>query len=680
MSKFAMPDQLPATVAELAELANKAKAEINVFQARNEAGEEFSKEDVERLQFLVESHETLIGARDELAAAEQEQADSLNSLLDRATSATAPGAPEKPAGEGESEGDGDGGEAAAEVVAEAESVAEEAAEQAGAVVAAGAGGGGGVAKTAFVVGKSDLPGDVPTGEIPKGFQLLPSAPKFAEMGGEKVGFAEIAEAICSVQAGQRTGRQQTGTRSIGGENFATQAVAKMVRPQNRVVIDDPQQLNAELDRLARELPGHGRVTAQALVAAGGWCAPSEQLYDFCAVPDAQDLMSLPEVTIRRGGIRFPNEPDYTDLLTGFHFTETELQAVDGDGKPTAVKTCAEVPCPDDFTELRLEAIGWCVKAGILQNQAWPEAVQNFLEHFMVAHQKRVSALTVSKMVAYSTSLTLPTDAIIGATSGVLNGLHKKARDLQLRSRKDVVEGVAPSWFRDVIKADLAMRDGLDALAVSDAQIDGWLADRGIYLQYTADWQTNEDGKPGDLTAHTWPGYVDVLLYPAGTFWRSLDNVITLGVQYPLDLVQLNQYSHGFVEDSILVGKRCGDALNARIPLCVNGAIGAREEITCSYSGTSTRTATVTVTGTPTGGTFPLTLGGKTATIDYNATAAAIKTAVVALDDGYVAADFTTTGGALPGTAVVITYPSELGPLTSGTDALTGGTDPAVTIS
>ena len=60
-------------------------------------------------------------------------------------------------------------------------------------------------------------------------------------------------------------------------------------------------INAAVDE--RNLP-HG-----SLIAAGGWCAPSEQLYDFCDVPNAVDLMSLPEIAINRGGLRWPVEPD-----------------------------------------------------------------------------------------------------------------------------------------------------------------------------------------------------------------------------------------------------------------------------------------------------------------------------------------------------------------------------------
>lgn len=39
--------------------------------------------------------------------------------------------------------------------------------------------------------------------------------------------------------------------------------------------------------------------SRALIASGGWCAPSEASYD---------LFSLPEVQIKRGGIKWPTNP------------------------------------------------------------------------------------------------------------------------------------------------------------------------------------------------------------------------------------------------------------------------------------------------------------------------------------------------------------------------------------
>lgn len=95
--------------------------------------------------------------------------------------------------------------------------------------------------------------------------------------------------------------------------------------------------------------------------------------------------------------------------------------------------------------------------------------------------------------------------------------------------------------------------------------------------------------------------------------------------------------------------------------------------------------TIVITGTPTGGTFILTLSGETTgTIAYNATAGTVETALEALP-GLVPADVSVTGGPGPGTAWVVTFTgtdwgSRDVPLMTVTSSLTGGTTPAITIT
>jgi hypothetical protein len=94
--------------------------------------------------------------------------------------------------------------------------------------------------------------------------------------------------------------------------------------------------------------------------------------------------------------------------------------------------------------------------------------------------------------------------------------------------------------------------------------------------------------------------------------------------------------------------------------------------------------TLTVTGTPTGGNFKLSFRGReTPVLAYNSSAANIQAALEALatigTGGVVC-----TGGALPGTAVVITFANQLGgqsvPMITVVDpAFTGGTSPAAAI-
>lgn len=82
------------------------------------------------------------------------------------------------------------------------------------------------------------------------------------------------------------------------------------------------------------------------------------------------------------------------------------------------------------------------------------------------------------------------------------------------------------------------------------------------------------------------------------------------------------------------------------------------------------TATYLVTlGSPSAGAFDLSFGGNTATIAYSPTAANVKSALAALDDGYTASDWTVTGST--GGPFTVTTPG--GILTGSGAGLTGGT-------
>lgn len=104
-----------------------------------------------------------------------------------------------------------------------------------------------------------------------------------------------------------------------------------------------------------------------------------------------------------------------------------------------------------------------------------------------------------------------------------------------------------------------------------------------------------------------------------------------------------------------------------------------------YGASTSEVQTVTITGGPTGGTYTLTFDGSTtAAIAFNATAAAVQSALEALsnvDPG----DVVCAGGPHPGTAVTVTfggnYLGENVPqMTAASGSLTGGTTPTVTVT
>ncbi|QHB37750.1 major head protein [Mycobacterium phage Imvubu] len=590
---FQMPDAdaiAAMSVAELDALLEAARAEAHVFEAQHAAGRTLSADDISALRALVgegEAIDTLEAARATAVAAEADHSAELGDLLSRAAGRRAPeapaGTPANGGPEGEQNDDEDGnadgatdtGQAGTGEQPPAASAPGDAAPQTDAV-AASAGTTGAQRGVNFGNTGTDAPpaggGDAPE----PGWELNPSVPGYTS-GQSRVGFAGIAQRLDAIRPGSRAARNGK-PRTMDGQSFTAQVVAALSR--DMPVVDDPHALVAAINTATSQVNGQ-RVTAQALTAAGGWCAPSEQLYDFCDVPDATDLLSLPEIAINRGGVRWPREPDLSGIFEDFEwfFTEPELEATDAEGNPTAVKTCVEVPCPEDFDEIRLNAVGWCVEAGILQEQGWPELIEWFMRSLTQEHLRALSRRSILNIVAGSgAAKVIPPASVLGSVASVLNSLALVATNIRLKrglSRTATIEGIAPSWFFEVLRADLAFREGTDTFAVTDAQILGWLTARNIALQFVGDWQTRSAGLPGHMDTLKWPTTVDIVMYPAGTWFRSMSNVIELGVMYPKEQLQVNRFTRMFTEDAIAVGKRCGESALVRVPLDVNGAIGER---------------------------------------------------------------------------------------------------------
>lgn len=84
-----------------------------------------------------------------------------------------------------------------------------------------------------------------------------------------------------------------------------------------------------------------RLKGGSLTAAGGWCAPSETIYDLCELESQDGLVSLPEVRVNRGGIRFTQGPDWADIFTSSGFCFTEAEDIAGTYGVNEIQTATE---------------------------------------------------------------------------------------------------------------------------------------------------------------------------------------------------------------------------------------------------------------------------------------------------------------------------------------------------
>lgn len=311
----------------------------------------------------------------------------------------------------------------------------------------------------------------------------------------------------------------------------------------------------------------------SLVAAGGWCAPSETLYGLCQKETLDGIIDLPTIGVDRGGINFTPGPDFKDIFTGAGFAQTEAQAIAGTSK-----TCVEVDCPD-FSEVRLDAVGLCVKAPLLTRAAYPELVQRWLEGTVIANQHKIAARLITAMrTALGTALA-PVLTGTPITWGALTAIELVAEGIRSDYRmgdNDTVEVIIPKWVRVPLRADLANRMGIGKESVTDADVLRHFADRNVALQLVRNY-LDLDTSAGPIA---FPSTFEAMVYPAGTFVKGTANVISLDTVYDTADLQTNVYTAAFAEDGVLLAKMCHGGKRITLPTCASGMLGAAQLDDC----------------------------------------------------------------------------------------------------
>lgn len=344
-----------------------------------------------------------------------------------------------------------------------------------------------------------------------------------------------------------------------------------------------------------------RDKAEALLAGGGWCAPSEIRYDLFNIAEPPvGQIDLPTVGVTRGGIQYPSSPAIGDVfftnagsnpasgMGSFAFafsnatdpwlwTETDdINTVTGSvNKPTL-----RVPCPT-FSTTRLEAYGITLTAGNLTDSAYPEMTQNFLKLLRAAWAHAINARLISLMVTASgganTIGAITTDP---AAPRIFNAVALAATDYRARyaMRNDaVLEVVMPYWVKEHIRADLAYKVGIDSpelFAAMDPTIDSFFTARGVRVQWVDDWQVRGANQMGNATVQlVWQTTVQFMIYAAGTFLHGTGLQLDLGVVRDSVLNAENDFTAAWAEEAHLIAM-VGHA--SRLYTCafqVNGSSG-----------------------------------------------------------------------------------------------------------
>lgn len=537
---FKIPEDLTALSGEdLAAALAEARAEMTELNAIDDA--DFTDENLERLKALLAFDEA--GTQAEVTLAEKANdvaatREAARAAADKASATTA----EKAAAEA--------AEAEAAAVAEAEAVAAAAAE-AEALVAAG---------RKRVVAKAAA--GAPEPKVPA-TRALPVITASADVPGFATGSVlkdldDVAEGFIQRFSAMPRGKVGNVQNRYG--------VAQITKPRtDGLTIDEFRSLQDLLQAASVE----ARLPGGSLTAAGGWCAPSETVYDLCTIESTDGLWDIPEVQVSRGGLNFTKGPSFEDF---YAYAATAFQT-EAEAEAGTLKVCIPVECPP-FQDVRLDAAYACVSAGILTNAAYPELIRRYIEGTLIAQRHAVSA----RMIAAAEAITGPAVPIPDVWANALSILHalelvaEGERDRFRMARAATLEVLLPFWVRPALRADLANRTGVELTNVTDAMLDAHFTNRGMRVQWLYNYQSI--AVTGDTVATDYPDTLEAIMYPAGTFVMLTTDVIRLDAIYDSVGLSTNTYTAIFVEEGIALANVCHDPRRISIDFSVTGLTAA----------------------------------------------------------------------------------------------------------
>ena len=554
--KFEAPSNLQELEPDALEAAyNDARAaaeELAAIDARELTDEQFTE---------------LTGLNDFLSAAQAEQDNREAAFAEREAAVNDIRAKLAPAEEPAADGDeapADGEEAPAEAPAEEAAPAEAPAQTQAASIKRPA------KSFAARAAKVAPPAEAPAAE--SGYKLV-AGPEAGPGFSAGQSFSTMTEAAEVIQK-----RLQAMPKGIKGVRHPSSALAIHL-PDNEFSQSNPLYSGKDSSDLLLAAGNETRLSGGSLVAAGGWGAPSEQKLDFCELESIEGLISLPEISITRGGISYTKGPVFADVLgnsTGF-WDMDEATAEAGVELKTSLRP--EIPT---FTEERLDAVGVMMEAGLLLRQGWPEVIARYSSMLLTAHQYKIAQKKIAGILAF-TGAAKAAGPGFGNALDILHILELVAageRQRTFMSPKQTLEAIIPHWVKNVVRVDIANRSGVGFEDVTDAHIDRFFTARNIKVQWITAWQNIAlDATTG--IAKQYPQTVEVIMYPAGTYVVGTAPVITLDTIYDSVNLKKNDYVELFVEQGILVTNPCGDGQRISIPLVANGRRAA-DNITANF--------------------------------------------------------------------------------------------------
>ena len=315
------------------------------------------------------------------------------------------------------------------------------------------------------------------------------------------------------------------------------------------------------------------VGPEALVASGGHQAPFEVKYDIFGIGSAVRPLrdSLPRFQADRGGIRYIVPPVLSDYPNAV-------------GVWTAANDSAETPSPSaklslsvsaaSETTVATDAVTLQLQFGNLLTRAYPELIARHNELGLIQHAREAEGQILSRLTTLSTAVT--TTSLIGMGRDYLVQLGRAASAYRARHRLEAdapLRVIAPAWVKDAMAADLTLAAPGDSTMNAYAEIDAYIASRGINMTWHLDDSNMYGAQSGSAALNEFYDSFTWYIFAEGTFLFLDGGTLDLGIIRDSTLVGTNDYKM-FVETFEGVAKVGVESLKVVSTISVNGAAAA----------------------------------------------------------------------------------------------------------
>ena len=394
------------------------------------------------------------------------------------------------------------------------------------------------------------------------------APVAITAGADIPGYTAGSELADMKVVAEAMSKRLHGLRRVNGGDGEQHIVASITTsyPEARTLTQDAE---ANWDKI------QAVASPEAMVASGGHSAPFTVKYDIFGIGTTERPVrdALPRFQADRGGIRFITPPVLSDYDNAVGvWTNVVDTAPD-----TATKASLTVSAATENT-VATDAVTLQLQFGNLMTRAYPELIARHNELGLIQHAREAETQILSRLTTLSTAVTstsligMGRDFLVqlGRAASQYRGRHRLPADFPLRA-------IIPAWIKDAMAADLTIAAPGDNTLNAYADIDAYIAARGINPTYTIDGSA----MTGTQGANAMNGFTNTFvwyLFAEGTFLFLDGGTLDLGIIRDSTLVGTNDYKM-FVETFEGVAKVGVESLRVTSTINVNGVAAALRDTT-----------------------------------------------------------------------------------------------------